>query len=441
MKKQVNGVVLVGSILIFAFALVSHAVAAPIELQFYHAMSGGRGQVLEDLVNEFNSSQNDIFVNLIFAGSYDECFSKSLSAYRSGNQPHIVMIEAAFLKTIIDSQTIYSMNELVELTGIDPGIEDILEPIYRYYAVGDTLYSLPFNSSTAILYYNKDAFRSAGLDPEIPPRTFREMEEMSRIVKQKNVQGIRHFITSSWPTWIMLENLYPYHDQAFADMDQGREGLASEIYINGDFGLEVVTTFTNWAKEGLYSYMGREYATVPTFVSGESLFLMLSTSTLGSILSTADFEVGTAFLPRMEGYPRGTSTVGGTSLGVFKGFSKEEYDAVMTFMAYLLGVEPMVKWHKGTGYFPITNASLMELLYSGWFEESPNYLTALLQLLSGRTTPNTGGPMLGNFVQLRETLDRYLEEAYTMQLTPEEAVNAAHRATSDILKEYKQIYQ
>ncbi|NLJ80983.1 MAG: ABC transporter substrate-binding protein [Firmicutes bacterium] len=441
MKLNTRWVLLLSVTLLSLVLISSSVLAAPVKLELYQAMSGGRGRVLEGIVDKYNESQDEVFVELIFAGTYDECFTKSLSAYRAGNQPHMVMIEAAFLKTIIDSGAIYSLDELVEKTGIDPGLGDIIEPIYRYYAIDDTLYSLPFASSTGIIYYNKDALRAAGVDPDIPPRTFADVERMSRAVQEKDVPGIRHYVTSSWPTWIMLENLFPYHDQAFADKNNGHDGFASKIYLDTEFGHEIVEMFTRWAHEGLYSYMGREYDTVPTFVSGESVFLLLSTSTLGSVLETADFEVGTAFMPKLEGYPRGTSTIGGVSLGVFKGFSDEEYEALMKFLSYWLSIEPMVTWHKGTGYFPITNQALLELLYSGWFQESPNHLTALMQLLSGRVTQNTAAPVLGNFVEIRETLDRYLEEAYTFQLTPDQAIKDADKAIARILAEYEEMYR
>jgi sn-glycerol 3-phosphate transport system substrate-binding protein len=280
-------------------------------------------------------------------------------------------------------------------------------------------------------------FKAAGLDPNNPPRTFKELEEAARKALAAGV--CKMGITTSWPAWIMLENMIPYHGQWFANNDNGHSGPPTEVYLTDDFVMDLMRYLSRWSKEGLFTYLGREYKALPAFATGKSLFLFLSTSTLSSVTKKANFDVGTAFLPRIEGYPSGRSTLGGATLYVFKGFTDKENEATATFLKYITEPATTIKWHKGTGYFPLTNGALESLHYDGWFAKDPNFLTALLELLTSPKIPQASSPFLGNFVQIRDILDTYIEEVVTLKLTPEEAMKKAKEEVEKVLADYAKL--
>jgi sn-glycerol 3-phosphate transport system substrate-binding protein len=409
-----------------------------VQIEFLHAMSGTKLAVTADLVKFFNETHPGINVNLAYGGSYAETTTKAISRSAAGNAPNIAQVEAAFNRDLIDSGKIVPVYKLfAPHTKIAFNWDSLIDPIRSYYAIDGKMWSIPFNVSTGMLYYNKNMFKAAGLDPNNPPRTFKELEEAARKALAAGV--CKMGITTSWPAWIMLENMIPYHGQWFANNDNGHSGPPTEVYLTDDFVMDLMRYLSRWSKEGLFTYLGREYKALPAFATGKSLFLFLSTSTLSSVTKKANFDVGTAFLPRIEGYPSGRSTLGGATLYVFKGFTDKENEATATFLKYITEPATTIKWHKGTGYFPLTNGALESLHYDGWFAKDPNFLTALLELLTSPKIPQASSPFLGNFVQIRDILDTYIEEVVTLKLTPEEAMKKAKEEVEKVLADYAKL--
>jgi sn-glycerol 3-phosphate transport system substrate-binding protein len=275
-----------------------------------------------------------------------------------------------------------------------------VSPIVNYYSVNGELACMPFNSSTAMLYYNKDMFEAAGLDPNQPPTTFQEVYDFSKQIMDAGVA--EGGISFGWPAWI-LEQMFATHDQMLANESGGRVALATEVYLNSEFGRDVLTEWQKWAQDGVLVYGGREYSANDPFLAGEFAMLAQSTSSLGGIESNATFEVGTAFLPRLAGYDAvGNNVVGGGCLWTLADHTPEEYAGVWAFYEFLSQTEQSVEWHKGTGYFPATNESVAALEEEGWFEENPNFRTAFDQIMSGNNTEAAQGVLLGDFVTIRD---------------------------------------
>jgi sn-glycerol 3-phosphate transport system substrate-binding protein len=285
-----------------------------------------------------------------------------------------------------------------------------------------------------MLYYNKDIFRAAGLDPEAPPTTFSELYTMGKqILDTGAAEGI---ITFGWPAWI-IEQMYAIHDQPLADVNNGRDGFATEMYLNSDFGVEVLTAWKQWADEGLLVYGGREYAANDPFIAGQFPMLIQSTSSLGGIQKGVAFDLGTAFLPALDGYERsGNNVVGGGCLWTMAGHPQEELDAAWRFYQHLSDDEQAIIWHKGTGYFPATNSAVDALEAEGWFAENPNFLTAFDQILAGNNTENARGVLLGDFVSIRDIEDTAFEEVVVNGVGPLEALTAAVEQANQILQDY-----
>ena len=414
---------------IFSAVMVS---AQTIELEFWHAMSGGRTAAVEKIVDGFNEEYDDINVTAQFTGSYAETLTQGISAVRSGNPPHIIQVYEVGTQTMLDSEAIVPVYEIAE-GKIDFG--SVIQPILNYYSIEGNLYSMPFNSSTAMLYYNKDAFAEAGI--EDAPETWADIEEIGLQIIDSGAAN--HGLSFGWPAWI-LEQMFAYHNRPYANNMNGREGRASEVYLNNDFGKMVLGSWTDMVEQDVIAYGGREYSANQDFLAGEVAMLIQSTSSLSSIMESADFEVGTTFLPRFEGYGIGNSVIGGASLWVMQGHSDQEYEAVVEFFKYLSSTDVTIQWHKDTGYFPATNAAVKTLMDDRWFSDNPNYLTAFLQVLSGVQSPAANGVLLGNFVEIRDIVDTAVEEAFTGVSSADEALDKADNQADNVLADYTELF-
>jgi sn-glycerol 3-phosphate transport system substrate-binding protein len=407
----------------------------PVEITFWHAMSGSRADVVQGLVDGFNAANPDVHVTAEFKGSYEETLTAALAAVRAGEGPHIVQVYEVGTRTMLDSGVIVPV---MEVSGGALDISAFVAPITNYYSVGGELSCMPFNSSTAMIYYNKDMFREAGLDPDQPPTTFDEMYEMSKTIMDAGVAT--GGFSMGWPAWI-LEQMFATHDQFLANNGNGRDALATEVYFNSEFGVKVVTEWQRWAEEGVLIYGGREYSANSPFIAGEFAMLAQSTSSLGGIEESVEFDLGTAFLPRLEGYDQGNNVIGGGCLWTLTGHTEEEYAGVWKFFQFLSQPDSSITWHKGTGYFPSTNEAVAALEEEGWFEENPNFLTAFDQILAGNNTPAASGVLLGDFVTIRDIVGTAIEEAVVNGVDPQQALDDAVEQINQLLEDYASLME
>ncbi len=426
----------VSSIVCLALLISTMVVSAePVTIQFWHAMSASRMKAVDVILEGFHAAHPDIKIEPQFTGSYEETLSKAIAAVRSGDAPHIVQVYEVGTQTMLDSGAIVPLFELEKPGEIDWGA--LIGPILDYYSIDGKLYSMPFNSSTSMLYYNKDIFAKAGLDPNRPPRTFDEVLEMGKKIVESGATP--HAISFGWPDW-QFEQAHTMHAQFFANNDNGRKGRATEVYFNQEFGVKVLEKWTEWAKAGVFYYGGGEYKANDAFLAGQIAMLQQSTSSAGSIANAAQFNVGTTFLPSFEGYPRGNSVIGGATLWTMKGHSQAEYDAVWEFYKWIARPDVSVQWHKDTGYFPTSVTAVRELMDEGWFTDQPNFLTAFMQILSGVRRPESQGVLLGNFPEIRQYVITAIEKATSGQMSPQEALDEAAKEANRVLKEYAELY-
>ncbi len=411
------------------------AAEEPVTITFWHAMSGSRGEVVEELVASFNERNPGIQVVAEYTGSYAETLTKALAAYKAGEPPTIAQVYEVGTQTMLDSGIIvpvYTLNQG------EVDWSEVVEPIRKYYSVDGNLYCMPFNSSTAMLYYNKDMFEAAGLDPEQPPTTWAEVEAYSKQIMEAGVA--EGGFSMGWPAWI-LEQMFAWHDQLYANNENGRAGRATEVYINSDFGKMVLSEWQRMAQDGVLVYGGRQYKANDPFLGQQFAFLFQSTSSLGGILKKANFRVGTAFLPRFEGdYPQGNSVVGGGCLWLFDKATPEQQAAAWEFFKYTFSPEQAITWHKKTGYFPTSNTAYEMLKEEGWFDAEPNFATAFNQILSGRDTPAARGVLLGPFVQIRDVVGTAIEEIVVNGADVAETLDAAAAEANQLLADYNALY-
>jgi len=405
-------------------------------ITFWNAMSGSRGEVVDDLVNSFNEANPNITVESEYTGSYAETLTKALAAYKAGEAPTVVQVYEVGTQTMLDSGAIVPVHTLNQG---EVDWNEVVQPIMKYYSVDGDLYCMPFNSSTAMLYYNKDMFEAAGLDPDSPPTTWAELEEYSKAIMDAGVA--EGGFSMGWPAWI-LEQSFATHDQLYANNDNGRAGLADEVLFNSEFGAKVLSEWQRMADEGVLVYGGRTYKANDPFLAQQFPFLFQSTSSLAGILKKAEFEVGTAFLPRLgDEYDMGNSVVGGGCLWIMDTATPEQQQAAWEFLKYSFTPERAVAWHKGTGYFPTSNTAYEQLKEEGWFEEEPNHATAFDQILGGGDSPAATGVLLGNFVQIRDIVGTAIEEIVVNGADPQETLDNAAAEANQVLADYGELVQ
>ncbi len=436
-RKSYSGlcVMVVLSISIF---LIPPSASARTEIHWWHAHTGFLGERVNDIVTKFNASQGDYEVKAVYKGSYPEALTAAIAAYRAKTQPHLLQGQEIATQTLLSSGAVYPVYQLMKDQGISVDWADFLSVVFNYYSKDGNLYSMPFNSSTVILYYNRTLFKKAGLDPSVPPKTYEEIEKAARACVKAGATKMG--FTTAWPSWTLVENAHAWHDQPFADQENGFKGLASQLKINGPFGLKMMTMLARWQQEGLYTYSGRGSKGDQPIINGEAAIGLASTALVGTLTKTAKFEWGTGRMPRMAGYPQGNSIIGGASLWVMKGHKTEEYKGVAKFLEFLGKPEQQAWWHGQTGYLPVSKAAL-KALPADHFQKNPDMWTAFNQIMSGKTTANSKGVRLGNFAAIRDSIEAEMENIAAGKKTPKQGLDDAVKSSNKILKEFASLYK
>jgi len=419
--------------------IIPTAAIAKTEVQWWHAMTGFLGERVNEIATKFNASQTEYVVKAIHKGSYPETLTAGIAAYRAKTHPHILQVFEVGTQTMLSSGAIYPVYELMKDQGININWADFLSVVKSYYSFKGDLYSMPFNSSTAILYYNKTIFKKAGLNPEKPPATFDEIEKFAKAAVISGATKIG--FTIAWPSWILMENMHAWHDQPFADKDNGFAGMATTLKINGRLGGQILDLLSRWNNEGTFTYSGRTSKGDQPVINGEAAIGLASTALVGTLTKTAKFEWGTGNLPRIAGYPTGNSIIGGASLWVMKGHKPEEYKAVAKFLEFLGKTEQQAWWHAETGYLPISNSALKALEAAGHFKKNPNMWTAFAQITKGKTTKNSQGVRLGNLPAIRDVIEGEIENVVAGKKTSQDGLDEAVKKGNELLKEFAAMYK
>jgi sn-glycerol 3-phosphate transport system substrate-binding protein len=407
---------------------------AKTEIHFWHAMGGQLGETVSELVKQFNQSQSEYEVKALHKGTYPEVLNASIAAYRQKNPPHIVQVFDVGTQTMLLSGAIYPIFQLMKEQEIPVNWGDFIKPVVSYYSKDGNLYSMPFNSSSPILYYNKDAFKKAGLDPGRPPATWKDVGEASKKILAAG--AAKCGFTTSWPSWTMLENTFPWHDQPFATNQNGYTGLDTKLLINSEFGVKHIGQLAAWQKEGVYSYGGRMGQPDPKFINGDCAMLIQSSAVIGNFKRTLKFEWGTGQLPHWgPPYKKQNAIVGGGTLWVLKGQKPADYKGVAQFMRFISEPHQQMWWSVTTGYVPITQTAIKNLEAGYHFKKNPEQWTALSQL-SGTPTANSRGHRLGNFPQIRDVVEAEMENIFAGKKTAKQGLDEAVAKANEILKEF-----
>jgi len=414
--------------MLVAAALVAFAASAQAvtEIQFWHAMTGANNDRINDFAKKFNESQTEYKVNAVFKGSYPEAMAAAIAAYRAGSAPAILQVFEVGTATMMSAKgAIKPVHQVMADAGekFDPKI--YIPAVAGYYTnTKGQMLSFPFNSSTTVFYYNQDAFVKAGLDPNRAPATWPEV--MAAAAKIKASGASTCSFTTGWQSWVQLESFSAWHNTAFATKENGFGGSDPKLLFNGPLQVKHIGNLQDWAKKGYFTYAGRKNEPEAKFYSGDCAMLTSSSAAYGTIKQNAKFKFAVAPLPYyadVVGAPQNT-IIGGASLWVMGGKSKEEYKAVAKFFKFLSDPERQATWHQTTGYLPITLEAYELTKKSGFYEKNPGTDVSVKQMIV-KTTDKSRGVRLGNFVQIRDIIDEELEGVWAGKKTAKEGLDAA----------------
>jgi sn-glycerol 3-phosphate transport system substrate-binding protein len=421
--------------------------AGPVSITFWHSLTAANQNTLQALVESFNSSQNEVTVNLVYQGGYDDSLNKFLASLgRASELPAIIQIEEASTQLMIDSKEVTPVQDFIDrgeydLSNFEPRVLD-------YYRVGDRLYSMPFNLSSPVLYYDKNDFREVGLDPEKPPQTLEEVKEYSEKLLQKDSSGniTRSGIALDVMPW-HFEEWLAKAGALYVNNGNGREGRATEALFNGPEGKAIFEWWADMVKSGLAFNVGRN----PTYsdgllavASGRASMTITTSAALRSIFDVIEagggkgVELGVGPMPGPQSTDGGI-TVAGASLWIVKARPEAEQEAAWKFIRFLVEADQQATWYAGSGYFPI-RSDAFDLPAAREAEAHYSYLrVAPQQLQQGARNRATQGPILGPFSKIRaEVIATAIESMILTDTPPDEAIDKAASDATQLIKDYNE---
>jgi len=428
---------LVAAAVAAAFA-VTPALSA-VEIQWWHSMTGALDSQVNNIANKFNASQADYKVVPVYKGGYAESMSAAIAAARAKQAPHIVQVfEVGTATMMAATGVVKPVYQLMKEAGEPFDTSGYMPAVASYYTdTRGNMLSMPFNSSTTVFYYNKDAFAKAGLDPAKPPRTWKEVGEAAAKVKATGATACA--FTTAWQSWVQLENASAWHNVAFATKENGFGGMDARLVDNNPVLVKHIAMLGQWAKDGRFSYAGRTTEPEAKFYSGECAMLTTSSAAYANIKRNSKFDFGISYLPYHDdvgGAPQNT-IIGGASLWVFAGKPAEDYKGVAKFFTFLSKPEIQAEWHQATGYVPITKAAYELTRTQGFYDKNPGTQIAVEQLLLKNPTKSSKGLRLGNYVQIRTINDEELEAVWSGKKTARQALDSAVARGNEELRKFE----
>lgn len=425
-------------------AMPALAQQAPRTIEMWIGLTGVAQELLIQIGNDYNARNPEYRVNVSFRGQYPEQRAAAIAAFRAGNPPHIMqMFDAGTGDMMSARNAVIPVSEVYRRAGLQFDPRAFIGPAFGYYSTPDgTLLSQPLNVSTAVMFYNKDAFARAGLDPEKPPRTWPETIDAARKLR---ASGMACGFTSTWIAWIMLEQFSALHDLPLSTMDNGRGGLGAVLNFNDAAREKMVQTLVDLQKDKTFDYGGRSNNAEPKFISGECGIFLQSSGGRGTIARDAKFNWGTAplpYWPDVIAQPK-NGIVGGASLWVFNAPNRTDAEirGVAQFLDYLRTPEVLAKFAEPTGFVPPTEASFNRMRDAGYFQRNPGTEVPFEQLNRGTPTSNSMGYRFGRWTEIRDFYHEEVERALQGQITAKQALDNAVQRGNAALRQFERTAQ
>jgi sn-glycerol 3-phosphate transport system substrate-binding protein len=408
-------------------------------ISFWHAMDGTNAQVLTKLVKQFNTeNQGKIKVNATYVGKYDDAIAKYKASIQSKSTPDLVQTYDIGTRFMIDAGQAVPMQDFIDRDKLD--MSDLQPNIAGYYSINGKLWSMPFNTSMPVLYYNKTLFKKAGLDPNKPPTTLDEIRTDAEKLSKKNGGPAKYAFGAAIYGWF-LEQFMATDNALYCDQGNGRDGKATKVLFDSPDSVKVVSWWQKMVKDGLAANTGRDTSTAQAaFKSGQVAMNLESTGALGSYQEAAKgahFDLGVANYPKLKAGDGGP-IIGGASLWIDGvGHSDAKKEAAWQFVKFLAEPKTQAIWHTGTGYFPISKGALKEPMDVKWRKQYPQFDVAVQQLENTKLTKATQGCLLGVMPQSRKASEDGLEKALN-GADPQKSMTDAAKSIEPEIKQYNQ---
>ncbi|HEY0297572.1 MAG TPA: sn-glycerol-3-phosphate ABC transporter substrate-binding protein UgpB [Bordetella sp.] len=410
---------------------------AATEIQFWHSMEGALGDRVNAIADDFNKANPDYVIKPVYKGSYGESMNAGIAAFRAGNAPDILQVFEVGTATMMYAKgAIKPVQQMSEEAGdpIDP--KAFIGAVAGYYSSADgKLVSMPFNSSTVVFYYNKDAFKKAGLDPEKPPKTW---EELAADGAKLKAAGMECGYTTGWPSWSQLETFSAWHNVPYATKDNGFGGLDARLAINTPLHQRHLENLAKLAKDGIFMYGGRGDDPNALFISGKCAMITGSSGMRANVIKNAKFDFGTSTIPYysdVKGAPQ-NAIIGGASLWVFANKKPEVYKGITKFFKYLASPSVAASWHQNTGYVPVTKAAYELTKSQGFYDKNPGTDVGVQQL-NVQTTAQSRGVRLGFLPQIREIEDADIESIVSGKMSAKDGLADMTKRGDELLEKFQ----
>lgn len=414
-----------------------------IEIEFWHAMGGGLGETVDEIVAEFNASQDEIVVNAVFQGSYDDTYNALLASFETGTEPNIVQNFDLAAQTMFDTGRLVPAHELMATDGYESEI--FVDAVADYYGDENGMVAMAFNSSTPIVYYNVDMLAEMGIEEVPTDWTFSDFLATCDVIQEA---GTEFCVALGQVGWY-YEQILANSGGLYFNNDNGRTGRATEVVFNQGQGVEVFDFLTGLYLNGYAPNLGNTWTdTDAAFLTGQAAMLFDSTAGAPGLQEAAEFTVGTTYIPHSDSSERNGVVIGGAALWLIDSGDDAVNAASWEFMKFVAEPEQQITWHTNTGYFPVReDLAENETLVEFW-ETNQNLRTAIEQLATTNTTLEDGSPnyaVLGGRVGPFPAIRQIIVDAYSDVLdegaTPQEALDAAAARANEQLADYNAFFE
>ncbi|SMP58778.1 ABC transporter substrate-binding protein [Anoxynatronum buryatiense] len=404
---------------------------APVEITFYYpiAVGGPLTSVIEKMAADFMAEYPDIKVNPVFTGSYAETMVTAQTAIQGKESPELAVLLSTELYTLLDMDAIIPLDDLIQQHGGEAYLNDFYPAFMENSQTGGSTWGIPFQRSTIVLYYNKEAFREAGLDPERPPQNWDELIEYAEKLTVKNTAGEverwgLEIPTSGFPYWLF---------QGFA-LQNGKNLMSDDgkqVYFDTPGNVEALQLWIDLAHK--YEVMPKDiidWATVPgTFAEGKSAMMYHTTGNLTNVRNNANFEFGVAYMPAKQQFG---SPTGGGNFYIFKDISPEKQAAAWQFIEWVTQPERAAQWSIDTGYVATRASSYETELMKTYVADFPQAAVARDQLeyAAAELSTHSNG-------EVYKAINDNLQAAIVGQLSPAEALKRAQQEAEAILAPFQ----
>ena len=405
---------------------------APVEIEFYYpvAVGGPITKLVDDMVDGFHQAHPEVRVKSVYSGSYQDSIAKALTAQKGGTPPQVAVLLSTDMFTLIDEDAIIPFDGLIKTDEDKAWLQGFYPAFMANSQTGGQTWGIPFQRSTIVMYYNKDLFKAAGLDPERAPGTWDELVEYADKLTKKDDNGN----VTQWGLQIPSGGAFAYW--LFQALTTPNNTLlmneaGNEVYFDKP---EVVETLQYW-KDLAYKHevMPKgtiEWGTTPKdFLEGKTAIMWTTTGNLSNVLSNATFDFGVAPMPKAK---RGGSPTGGGNFYVFKNATPEQQQAAYKFAKWMTQPENAASWGINTGYVAVSPSAWETPTMKAYVEKVPAAAVARDQLEVSVAEFSTHENQ-----RVTKLLNDNLQAVLTDTKEPAQAMRDAQREADRILRSYK----